>query len=453
MKRLTTPRALTAACLLAMAGSAQADPIYHPPGPNLTYGAVSNGQTIMSDITNPAAGAAVLKKEGNQYRFGILSSVGVGVEFGEIDSLYDRIDQEAQAFESGGIAIDNPLDIANSVNDQVNTINSILTDIEAKGYAKVFGSAHLPVMPLVIAHQGLGGSLVLDINGSLEAKALALQDDILFDATAYDPLAPNPQTIGDVTIDSVAQTLEVNNDTSLVTKAAKTTEMALGYSRPLMETSDATLYGGLRARYYKVQLSRTAHRFGDVTDAQQIFDDARDASFNSATGLGLDAGVLWVSEHYRLGASLSNINEPSFDYDALNLAGYNLGRSVGQRLAAKETYTMERQLSLEAALYTASQNWVISAGLDTNAVKDALGDEYQWATVSAAYATNSWLIPGIRFGYRTNLSGTEINYLALGTTLFKAFNLDLAWSPDKVDIDGETVPRGAMLNLGLELTF
>jgi hypothetical protein len=113
---------------------------------------------------------------------------------------------------------------------------------------------------------------------------------------------------------------------------------------------------------------------------------------------------------------------------------------------------MERQLSVEAALYTASQNWVISAGYDVNAIKDVFGDEYQWATVSAAYATDTWFLPGIRAGLRKNLAGTEINYLSLGATL-GAFNIDLAWSPDKVDIDGDTVPRGAMLNLGLELTF
>jgi len=82
MKRLITATAITLATSLA-----QATPLYHPPGPNLTYGAVSNGQTIMSDITNPAAGAAVLQQDGNQYRFGILSSIGGGIELGEIDDL------------------------------------------------------------------------------------------------------------------------------------------------------------------------------------------------------------------------------------------------------------------------------------------------------------------------------------------------------------------------------
>ena len=452
MKQLITTTTLAVATALTTL-SAQADPVYHPPGSNLTYGAVSNGQSIMSDITNPAAGAAVLQKEGNQYRFGILSSIGVGVEVGELDNLYNDIDQQANAFDLTGIPISDPANVANSVNAQIATINTILADVETKGYVKAFGSAHLPIMPIVVANKALGGSLVLDVNGSVEAKALVLQDDIQFNAAAFDPLGPAVQTIGDVTIDTGAGTLKVNNDTSLIAKAAKTVELALGYSRAFMQTNDATLYGGLRGRYYKVELGRTTTRLGNLTSgAQQVFDNATDVTFSSDTGFGLDAGVLWVSEHYRAGATLTNINEPSFDYDPLNLTGYDLSRSVGQRLGATETYTMEKQLQLEGALYTASQNWVISGGFDANAVKDALGDEYQWATVSAAYATDTWWLPGIRAGIRKNLAGSKVDYLSVGATI-AMLNLDLAWSSDKVTIDGSTVPRGAIFNLGLELSF
>jgi len=448
MKRLMTATALAVAATLT-----HADPIYHPPGPNLTYGAVSNGQTIMSDITNPAAGAAVLEKEGNQYRFGILSSIGVGVEFGQVDGLFESLDQQANAFDLNGVSINNLADVANSVNDQVNAINSILREIEDKGYAKIFGSAHLPIMPLVVAHKALGGSIVLDVNGSVEAKVLALQDDILFDANLYDPLGPAVQTIGDVTIDTNQGTLQVDNDTTLVAKAAKTVELAMGYSRPIFKTDDAMLYGGLRGRYYKVELGRTTTRLGDLSSgSQDVFDNATDVTFSSDTGFGLDAGVLWVSKHYRAGATLTNINEPSFDYGPLDLSAYDMSRSVGQRLAAGETYTMEKQLQLEAALFTENQNWVISAGFDANAVKDALGDEYQWATVSAAYATDTWWLPGLRAGLRKNMAGTEIDYLSVGATLAMV-NIDVAWSSDKVTIEGNTVPRGAMINLGLEVSF
>jgi len=163
--------------------------------------------------------------------------------------------------------------------------------------------------------------------------------------------------------------------------------------------------------------------------------------------------VLWASEYYRAGATLTNINEPEFKFSPIDLSGYSdPGGPVYQKLAASNTYTMEKQLQLEAALYTASQNWVISGGLDANAVEDVFGDEYRWATVSAAYATDTWWLPGIRAGLRKNLAGSEISYYTLGATLAMV-NVDVAWSSDTVTIDDSSVPRGAMLNLGLEVSF
>lgn len=54
-------------------------------------------------------------------------------------------------------------------------------------------------------------------------------------------------------------------------------------------------------------------------------------------------------------------------------------------------------------------------------------------------------------GYRKNLAGEELSFLTSGVTLFKALNLDLAYSLDSAD--GDSVPRAVMFNLGLEVTF
>ncbi len=449
MKRLMTATALTvAATLLPLL--VQATPLYHPPGSNLTYGAVSNGQSIMSDITNPAAGAAVLQQNGNQYRFGILSSVGMGYEFGEVDNLYSRIDAEAQAFQN--------LQTVTSVADidtRLASLNALLVDVEADGYSKVFFGGHLPVMPLVVAHKALGGSLVLDVNGSIAARATALNDPVNFNSAAASVGVDDPTD--DLTLTfagAVPSGFTIDNDSTVLVKAARTIEIALGYSRPLLKTREATLYGGLRGRYYKIDTSRTGIRFSGLVDgSEQAFEDALDSNLDSDSGLGLDAGVLWASEHYRAGATLTNINEPEFKFGSIDLSGYSdPSGPVYQKLAAGNTYTMEKQLQLEAALYTASQNWVISGGLDANAVEDVFGDEYRWATISAAYATDTWWLPGIRAGLRKNLAGSEISYYTLGATLAMV-NVDVAWSSDTVTIDDSNVPRGAMLNLGLEVSF
>jgi len=208
-----------------------------------------------------------------------------------VDDLYEAIEAEADAFDSDGISIEDPMSIATSVDDTVNRLNALLARIEADGYSKAFATTHLPATPLLISHEGLGGSLVFDINGSLIAKAYGLQMPIQFDAGLVAP-GPGSQTIGDVTIDYDNETLAVDNDSSYVTQAAKVYDMALGYSLPLLETENASLYGGLRGHYYQVELSRVAIRMGDVTDAEDILEQARDAEFNSDTNVGVDLGLL-----------------------------------------------------------------------------------------------------------------------------------------------------------------
>ena len=74
-------------------------------------------------------------------------------------------------------------------------------------------------------------------------------------------------------------------------------------------------------------------------------------------------------------------------------------------------------------------------------------------TASAGFAPDIWWLPGVRVGYRKNLVGTEVSYVSAGATLFKYFNLDVASSLDTVEIDGRTLPRGLMVNLGFELRW
>ena len=115
---------------------------------------------------------------------------------------------------------------------------------------------------------------------------------------------------------------------------------------------------------------------------------------------------------------------------------------------------MKPQLEMEGAFYSESQNWVLNAALDGNKVQDPVGRDFQWATLSAAYATNSWWIPGVRVGYRTNLAGSKLNYVTGGLTMFKALSLDIAYGLKSItDNSGKSIPRSAMINLGLQMTF
>lgn len=460
MKRL-----LSAVCATLLSSQAIATPVYHPYGPNLTYGAVSNGQTIMSDITNPASGAATMDKNGGGLRFGVLSNVGIGFELGAVDDMYDELDLVIDDLSNNFANVDNTN--AAEVEQSVINANDLLSRVQDDGYAKAFLSFNVPLMPIVINTNTLGGSLVFDVNFSGVAKMSAFSDPINFTGvdvtnaqnfiTANLGGGPVQGTFGDLTIDinGTNVTYDVDNDSSLVARVAGIGEAALGYSTEVMPLMGGKLFAGVRGKYYRVTLLQDAERVSaSNTNSEDYFDDLDYDDGETSTGFGVDFGVLWVSDHLRAGATITNINEPEFEYNDFNVTGYSDPTVLAiLNELSDEPYIMERQITVEAALTSQSKNWVIAGSLDLNEVMGPTGDEYQWLAVSASYATDNWLIPGFRAGYRVNQAGSELKYLTGGVT-WANLNLDVAYSPDKVEDDsGDEISRSIMVNLGLELTF
>jgi len=462
-------RLISAICATLVCTSAVATPVYHPFGPNLTYGAVSNGQTIMSEITNPAAGAATMEKEGGGFRFGVLSNIGFGFELGPVDNMYDELDYVINDLSGSFANVDNGS--AAQVEQSVINANNVLQRVEDDGYGKIFASLNVPLMPISVSSSVLGGSLVIDANASFVGKVSAFSDPIsipptfVTDAQTFIDGYTGPLetgTFGDLTITITGSpatpsiTYDINNDSSLVARLASVVELALGYSTELMPFMGGKVFAGVRGKHYKVTLLQDAERVvasGDNTE--DYFDDLDLDNGKTSTGFGIDAGLLWVSDHLRAGATITNINEPEFEYNSFSAPGYTDPATIAKlNEYASEKYVMERQITVEAAIHSQNQNWVIAGSLDLNEVKDPVGDEYQWLAVSAAYATDSWLLPGIRVGYRVNQAGSELKYLTGGLTLFKSLNIDIAYSPDKVETDnGDEVTRSFIFNMGLELTF
>jgi len=425
----------------------------------------------MSDITNPAAGASIFTQDNGQFRFGVLSSVGGGYEIGDIVNLVTEVDNTIDTFTNGLSdadprirPVDTGLTLQQNIDNVLSDINSIIQDtnilvnsLQRDGYFKGFGSLHAPIMPLVVSHKAISGSFVLDVNGSVVALASFLSDpldpliqsDVQTQVTAA--LASGPLDLGDL----------ISSDTAIIIKGAGVAELSFGYSTSMWKTDDSQLFAGIRANYYKVELTRFAQLIdnADNQSLRDIFDDNKDNNLIDSTGFGVDLGLLWVSEHYRAGATFKNINKPSFDFNSLDTSGFT-DPIILAELQKSDTYEMEPQLRLEGALFSANQNWVFGVSLDANAIDDPVGQEFQWATASAAYATDSFFLPGFRVGYRANLAGTELTYLTTGITLFDSFNLDIAYGLEDVkvekndltSVDG-TIPRSVIINLGLELTF
>lgn len=429
---------------------AYADPVYLPPGSNLVYGASSNNQSIMSSITNPAA--ADLNKEESQYRFGLIN-IGGGYEFGNVNDIFNTIDSTktqltstttipASTIAGGGAAV------AAYINTNIIApVNNLTSTLQKDGNASIFFGGHIPFTPLVVTKKGWGGSFVLDANASAIANMTFIAD----------PFADLTTAQGNAIIAGGGAYTPAANDSTLLVKAAVVGELGLGYSRPVLSSDTGDLTAGIRAKYYQVKLARDAQQVITSNGAQSTLKASQ--TYTSNSGVGLDVGTLWTAKRYRLGAWVNNLNGPSFKFNDLTAAdltakGYTAGTAIYNQLAASETYKMKPQLEMEGAFYSESQNWVLNAGLDGNAVQDPVGRDFQWATLSAAYATNSWWIPGARVGYRTNLAGSKLNYVTAGLTMFKALSLDIAYSLKSItDNNGKSIPRSAMINLGLQMTF
>ena len=473
-------------------GSAMAGPVYQPPGVNLVYGDVTHGQRIQSASSNPAAAAADIARGKEKGTRGTVLSVAAGLEYGNIQELFDFYDELVNGYvpspppdtpdgpvnlpEDGGIDLG---DIWDSLDPDVQeTIEAVATEVAVQtallalvskeGHAKAWIAGDAP---FVLGGEHLGGTWTYGVNWSGTSKALGLSENIDFDKDAardalqdwLDKLPglptglPVPARLSEDTLLSIgpetnAVHLFLDTDASMLSKATQTTEFNVGYSREAFSNSAGSLYFGAEARLYFMRLSRLSVRFGDVTDSEDVFDAIRDSNFRNDEDVGVDIGALWVGRNYQLGAQITNVNEPTFVFPEVDLEPYRNDSIIG-RLQSDQRYKMDRQLKLEASIFSNDRRWSAHLGLDADPATDPMGDKYQWATASAAFTTDSWWLPSARFGYRENLAGTRMKYLGVGVTAFKILNIDIASAMDTVKIEGKKLPQGLMASIGFQLTW
>ena len=466
-----------------------AGPVYQPPGANLTLGDVTHGKRVQSASSNPAAAAADQGRNADKSTRGTVLSGAAGLEYGNIQNLFDFYDQVTAGYEpsepgTGDIPSQLPevkpgLDLGEIwdrldpdfqeavkvIAKEVATQVVLAALIAEEGHAKAWIAADAP---FVIGNEYLGGAWTFGLNWSGSSKAFGLVQPFDFDPDAArqaledwfnTAIADRPMEFSisndiELAVDPVTNSVffSIDNDSSILTKSTQTTELNLGYSRQAWSTSSGNLYLGAEARLYLMQLSRVSVRFGDITDSEELFDAIRDANFRSDENLGVDLGALWVGNNYQLGVQVTNINEPTFKFPDVNLAPYRSDIAI-RFLQRDKRYTMDRQLKFEASLFTGDRRWSGHLGYDADPATDPMGDRFQWVTVSGGFTTDSWWFPSGRIGYRQNLVGTELKYVSIGFTAFRIFNFDIASALDTVKIDGQKLPQGLMLSLGFEIAW
>ncbi len=473
-----------------LAGASLAGPVYQPPGANLTLGDVTHGQRIQSASSNPAAAAADRARRGGEQTRGTVVSGAAGIEYGNVQEIFDFYDELTQAYKPSdpdtgppppgqdpGDKPDEGIDIGDIfdqldpdlqetirvVTREVAVQAALLAFIKTEGYAKAWLSADAP---FVLGNEYLGGTWTFGIGWSGSARAYGFTEEIEYDPEEalrrleewLDTLPidrpPNLPLSDDVIITPRQNSvfLAIDTDSSLLTKSTQTVEMNFGYSRPAWSSSAGTLFLGAEARLYLMRLSRVSVRFGDITNSEELFDAIRNADYNSDEELGIDVGALWVGRNYQLGAQLTNVNEPEFTFPEVNLAPYKNPLSI-LRLQSDRIYRKDRQLKLEGSIFSPERRFSAHLGVDVDPATDPLGDRFQWATLSAGFQTDSRWVPSVRIGVRRNLTGTELTYASFGLTAFKIFNFDIASALDTVSIDGEKLPQGLMGSLGFQISW
>lgn len=438
---------------------ATADPAQFS-GPLNTLGNVSTQQTVLSATVNPAAGEYVVDKK---YRWGYLSTAGIGLELGEVDDLIDGVDDlsaELDRLEEQSVVTFND---AFEVQQQ---FDDFLVELGQKGEGQLNAQIRAPLFPLAIRSETLKGVVILDMYASADLG-------FRFIDSPLDISTPNV-LLGETDF-------SLSTDTAVDLTYAQITSYSVGYSHDLANSlfkdresgpfatgGDRLLVGGKLTVHQATMSSQLVaiDQQDQNEDVADVISEEFDKNQEKSTDVGLDVGVLWLSNNFQIGATWKNINEPSFDSSMLGVGCSALTSASAQnnceiasdfgaqgRLDLTPEYVMERQLSLEGAISTADKHWSFALGYDVNPISGAVKDEYQWMSASASYFSDSVWIPMARVGFRGNRAGSELNYASAGVTLFGGTHLDISRSLDTVSIDGEELPRALSINMGFERRF
>lgn len=447
-------------------------------------------QKSLSNAGNPAAAALIVERKDPHVMTGGAIELGGGIEYGNFDELFAKIDELSLLFSppsEDDSDTEQPPSPTNPVRDyiwedlfyaypeledrleavklKVATTAGLLAVIAAEGYGKAEASSEAS---FVLSEDLYEGTLLFGMSYKGNSKAVGIFEEINFNAEyakeqlktipsfdENDPVQALPLSDG-ITLHynpaNHKMRLSFENDSLLLVKATKIAQLSFSYSRLALDSDAGNLYWGVKPTFYNVGLTNVGTRIGDISDTEALFDDIENSEFIKENGFDIDLGLVWAAEHYQLGASLANVIEQDYEFPELEETGFS-STGVLNRLAKESVYTMERQLKLEAGIFTNLRHWSLNVELDANAVEDPMRDEYQWLTLTGGYASDSWWLPSARVGFSRNLAGSKLTYLNAGVTVMKFINIDVATTLDTVTLDNNDLRRGANIRLGVQFDY
>ncbi len=441
-------KAISIAILLTTLGlgSAFAASNVIPVGANLGYGDASNKHTVFSSTANPSWISGSIHEE-NNYGFGL--SGGIRIKQKGYSKLTKQYNSSVKPLLENFSSSTNPASDSTKI---INNLNTLIINARDDFYGQQDFAVSLPI---VITNGSFGG-LGIELSGTAVGR-----ESLLSANTPISGAYTNGQTVNQF-IDAL--TIQ----SAIYLKTAVQSEIALSYGNQVYQGESGNLSLGVRGKFMQAKLVRsinnlgsylkTSAKGGSITDQIQNDIKAHTSTSNTDSNFGVDLGLQWFAKNWMAGLSLLNANSPSFAYNGLTVASY-----YGNQVSTTEKVTLVPQGRVEASVYSQNRNWTLSGSYDLNKANDLVNQQYQWATASVSYDTSvsgSWwyaLIPDVRLGYRTNLTGDKHHYITPGFT-WGFLSLDIGFSEfsdiDRViKGDPNDLPKAFMANIGLEFYF
>lgn len=464
---------------LLSAGSIASMDIYQPIGSSMVLGNYANRHALSTALGNPASTYLMANLQG--FRVNFLGPMAIGFEGGgasdlndrvdEIEAIFDRdftssidinaikteaqtvLDNEGQAA-ADAFVVDKIAELLANINSSLSDADGVISDISQTTYVKFATTVQAPFLPIIYKTRRRG-VFMLDASASLVGRADILSDNLTLIGVDGLEAVSSAADLDGVDISGI----DIQSDTSLHLKRASDLRFGIGYSEMVARSPSSALIVGGKLNFHRLALDQKLTVLTEDGDSSVSYGDFFLGREDVSSGIALDLGVILAARNYQLGASIANVNEPTFDYKVLGncagLAGADLTSChAAVRFANKgalslnDTYTMKAQLTLDAAIKSKDQHFSLAGSYDVNAIADPLGDEYQWATVSLSYFSDNWILPGMRVGMRRNMVGNELNYYTAGVTFYRRLDLDLAFSPKN-----ENDNSGLMLSAGYSFTY
>lgn len=427
---------------------------------------------LSSTTGNPAAGQLLLK-EGQNFRFGILSTPHIGLEFGPVDNFIDDFEQFEEDFEELEQRVENDTATKQEVLDFIDRSETLLGEFAEAAYVNVDIQQQIPLTPMVF--RGFGGVFTVDLAADVKIQMQTIGSNL----TLLDQ--DGNEIVDDSDPNQVPEDLRTN--TAAYLKSGVFAELGVGYSRalpiasllPMLPLPEGMQFSaGVRGKVVQGQLSRQIILLNGEEDsngetAADRAEENYDANQVTSTAFGLDAGVMFDWKGLYGGMTVYNLIAPSFDFGELGgdcAARFSEPGEAGQRadceeakrefvdtgeVPQNETYSDDTRLNVELGYRILESNWVIGGAMDLNKVESVVGHEYQWVGLNAGYESESWWLPGFTLGFRQNLAGTEQSYATASLGLLRVMRINLSYGLEQAEQDGDKIPRSVAFGIGFEM--